>query len=105
MALRVNSHKYDDKRLGRWASQTFQDKDGIITRMVSVYVPIVTRKHGHKKVICQQQNALLKMGIVDQVIKVFWEDFWTQVDKWIEDGNQLIIGGDWNSNVTSPKFL
>ena len=27
------------------------------------------------------------------------------MDKWIEGGNQLIIGGDWNSNVTSSKFL
>ena len=26
MALRVNSQKYDDKRLGRWSSQTFQGK-------------------------------------------------------------------------------
>ena len=75
MVLRVNSHKYDDKQLGRWASQTFLGKNEIITRMFSVYVPIITSKHRLKKVICQQQNTLLKMGISEQVIKIFWGGF------------------------------
>ena len=105
MALRVQQQFYDSQRLGRWVAQSFQGKNGIITRMVSVYVPIVARTHGHKKVFCQQQKALLAMGITEPVIKIFWEDFWLQIDKWISDGEQLVIGGDWNNNVTSKQFL
>ena len=26
-------------------------------------------------------------------------DFWTDIDTWIEAGEKLIIGGDWNRNV------
>ena len=46
------------------------------------------------------------MGIKDNVLKVFWEDFWTDIDKWLEDGEQLvIISGDWNTDVTKDNFL
>ena len=62
MALRTHRAHYDDKRLGRWASQVVQGKHGVCTRIVAVYVPIWSNKHGHKKVAYQQQKALLKMG-------------------------------------------
>ena len=45
------------------------------------------------------------MKVKDHVMKVFWQDFWEQIDHWIEDGDQLIIGGDWNSNVSTYVFL
>ena len=105
MALRSGEALFDDKRLGRWASQVVQGKQGIKTRIVAVYVPIWVSKHGHKKVAHQQQKALLKMGITESVLTVFWNDFWTQVDKWLDDGEQLVIGGDWNIEVTKEKFL
>ena len=105
MALRAIAPMYDTRRLGRWASQAYQGKNGMVTRVVSVYVPIVARKHGHKKVFCQQQKALLHMGIKDNVITLFWNDFWTQIDKWLEKGEQLVIGGDWNCKVTDEKFI
>ena len=104
-ALRVMSSHFDDKRLGRWSSQLFEGKGGIKTRVVAVYVPVITSNHGHKKVACQQQRALLAMGIKENVIEVFWSDFWKQIDSWLEEGNQLIIGGDWNRNVTNKKWL
>ena len=53
IALRVTNYEQDERRIGRWCSQRIQGKDGIATRIVSVYVPIVARLHGHKKVYCQ----------------------------------------------------
>lgn len=88
--------------MGRWTSQVFQGKANLTTWVVLVYVPIVTKYHGHKKVFCQQQNALLKMKTPGQVINVFWKDFWAQIDEWLENGEQLVIGGDWNADVTKP---
>ena len=105
IALRISGSQYDDKRMGRWASQTIQGKKGITTRIVSVYVPILTSKYGHKKVACQQQRVLLSMGIKDNVMTVFWRDFWQQIDKWLAAGEQLVVGGDWNKDITSPAFL
>ena len=36
---------------------------------------------------------------------MFWADFWDQVDGWLQKGDQLVIGGDWNELVTDDKFL
>ena len=105
MALRSGKAEYDSLRLGRWSSQVFQGKHGVTTRVVSVYVPILVSTHGHKKVAVQQQKAFLAMGIKDNVITKFWSDLWKQIDGWLGKGEQLIIGGDWNTDVTKEKFL
>jgi len=63
------------------------------------------KTHGHKKVSCQQQRALLHMGVKSHYIKVFFEDFWKQIDVWLEQGDQLIIAGDWNNDIRKKKFL
>ena len=105
LALRASKPDNDDRYLGRWSSQVYQGKQGITTRLVAVYVPIVAKDHGCKKVFCQQQKALLQMRISGAVISTFWQDFWDQIDKWLEAGDQLIIGGDWNTQVTNPAFL
>ena len=105
ISMRVCETSYNKLKLGRWASQLIQGKAGLKTRVVAVYVPILVSQHGHKKVACQQWRVLLKMGIKDNVIEKYWSDFWLQVDKWIEAGEQLIIGGDWNRKVVNPKFL
>ena len=105
LAIRAGKSHYDESRLGRWASQIIQGKQGIRTRIVSVYVPIVVTLHGHRKVAVQQQRALLSMGIKEHVLSKFWSDFLSQIDLWLGKGGQLIIGGDWNTNVTTKKFL
>lgn len=105
MALRVNKYEYDKKRMGRWASHTVQGKQGLITRIFSVYVPNLMCKYGHKRVVCQQQRALLSMGITENVMTTFWIDFWEQIDAWIESGEQLVVARDWNQDITKQKFL
>ena len=45
------------------------------------------------------------MGEKRNVLEVFWEDFWRQIDEWIANGDQLIVCGDWNINVTKDSFL
>lgn len=105
LAVRAVKSHYDDLRLGRWSSIIIQGTQGIRTRIVSVYVPIVVTQHGHRKVAVQQQRALLSMGVKEHVLNKFWNDFWMQVDTWLDKGEQLIIGGDWNTNVVAPRFL
>lgn len=45
------------------------------------------------------------MGIKDNVLEVFWKVFWSEVDKWIEDGEQLVLEEDWTTDVTKGNFL
>ena len=38
-------------------------------------------------------------------METFWSNFWSCVDKWLSDGEQLLIGGDWNENVYNTSLL
>ena len=105
MSDRAGKPTYDARYLGRWTSQVYQGKQGVTLRFVSVYVPLVAKEHGNKKIFCQQQDALLQMKVSGAVLTTFWLDFWEQVDAWLENGDQLIIGGDWNEDTLSEKFL
>ena len=105
LALRALERQHDERQLGRWGSQKFQGKQGITIRFVSVYVPNVAQDHGKKRIFCQQQDVLLRLKIAGSVLTTFWKDFWNQVDEWLEQGEQLVIGGDWNERVTKDKFL
>jgi hypothetical protein len=105
LALRRFQSGEDAKQLGRWSWQRFQGKQGSTLRIVSVYFPSLNSGYGHKKVHCQQKKALLSLGDKNSVFAAFWRDFWNEVDTWLEDGDELVIGGDWNIDVTHKTFL
>jgi hypothetical protein len=105
LALRRFQCGEDSKHLGRWSWQRFQGKQGSTLRIVSVYFPSLNNAFGHKKVHCQQKKALLSLGDKSSVFSAFWRDFWKAVDTWLEEGDELVIGGDWNIDVTRPAFL
>ena len=105
ISLRIINYDQDIRRMGRWTSQLIQGKMGIKTRVVSVYVPRTSKDHTHQRIYCQQQAALLKLKVTGAVLTVFWEDFWEQIDKWRAQGDQLVIGGDWNEDIREEEFL
>ena len=104
VSRRVNNYDHDTRRMGRWSSQVVQGKEGKKLRVVSVYVPSPTKEYTNQKIFCQQQDALLKLGITGSVVTVFWNDWWEQIDKWRENGDTLVIGGDWNTDVREEAF-
>ena len=102
LSLRVQHCTFDDRYMGRWCSMPIQGKIGQIIRLVSVYVPHVptdSKTHGNKTVYEQQKAALLKLKSTKPVIEAFWTDFWRQIDTWLDQGEKLIISGDWNEDV------
>ena len=105
MALRVAKLEHDTKYLGRWCSMKIRGKHGTHLRIVSTYVPIVTKSHGNKTVHAQQHAALLRLKETKPVITTFWTDFWKQIDKWLADGEKLVINGDWNQHVQSDALV
>ena len=74
-------------------------------RIVSIYFAKKPQSYGDRKVYFQQQSALLKLGIAGDPETVFWEEFWAQNDKWLENGDQLVLCGDWSHDVEDPNFL
>ena len=39
------------------------------------------------------------MEVIQPVRVTFWKDFWEEIDAWMENGEQLVIGGDWNTYI------
>jgi hypothetical protein len=105
IAMRTINTGQDHRRLGRWTWTLVRGKNDRRTRIISVYVPCLAQKFGCRKVYCQQQKALLKSGLKSSVLETFWEDLWEKVDNWREQGDQIIIGGDWNTDVRDEKIL
>ena len=82
---------YNDGRLiGRWCSSTLRGSNNSITRIVTVYVPCNSKLHGCKTVFAQHQAALLRSKVGKGVVKRFWLDFWSEIDKWLEKGERLV---------------
>ena len=105
MALRWIETKYDKHNMGRWVSQLFRGKRNLKLRVVSVYFATAQKEHGRKKIYMQQKLALLKLHRKESVYEAFWHDFFLQVDEWRSNGEQLVIGGDWNMDVRKENFL
>ena len=104
MALRNMGIGQDSRKLGRWSWIRLRGKDGITLRVVLVYFPTVKKEIGKKKVYMQQKAALLQLNSKLTVFQAFWKDFWESVDAWLADGDQLVIGGDWNVDVRKEKM-
>ena len=107
MALRIKECTRDEYKLGRWTSTLLRGQQNCYLRLVSVYVPHEPKgkNHGNLTVYSQQQAALLKLKRVSSVMEAFWKDFWTEVDSWIENGEQILVGGDWNEDVYNEELV
>ena len=105
ISRRVHKYDHNNRQIGRWTSQLIKGKENLNTRVVSVYVPRPSKDYTRQRIFCQQQTALLKLGVSGTVLTIFWSDFWAQIDKWLEEGNSLIIGGDWNTDIRNKEFL
>ena len=105
MGLRFMGAGVDEKKLGRWSWMKFRGKNSMSIRVISVYVPNITLQTGSKKVYNQQKHALLAMGISQSVSTVFWSDFWKLIDEVLDNGENIIVAGDWNTDVRDERFL
>ena len=105
MAIQIMNTAQDPNKLGRWSSALYRGKDNIQLRVVSVYCVTKPQEYGERKAFIQQQNALLKLKIQGDPITNFWNDFWEDVDKWLDDGEQLVLCGDWNRDVREEAFV
>ena len=104
MALRVMESGQDTRKIGRWSWQLLRGKNNIKLRVISIYFPCTMFSDGFKTVVSQQQKALLQMKQTGSVWKNYWVDLWRFVDKCLEEGDQIIVGGDWNADVRQERF-
>ena len=105
LALQIMETGYDPLRLGRWSWILIRGKNNIKLRIVSVYRAKKPTEEGPRRAYAQQQQALLKLKIEQSPEEQFWTDLWDSITKWNDDGEQLILCGDWNQDVRQPAFL
>ena len=104
LSLQMIDSGKDPRRLGQWTWQLFKGKNNICLRIISVYFAKPS-DFGKRKAYFQQKEALQQSHIVEPPEEVFWIDLWKEVDQWSQQGDQIVIGRDWNVDVTREEFL
>ena len=91
----------DLKGLGRWTWMRFRGKNGVMLRVVAAYGP--HSNGGATSAVAQQRSALRKDDDQRHPIQALWEDLTAEAKGWKEQGDHLVIGGDWNQDVEKGR--
>ena len=103
MATRVLKAGKDRRNLGRWAWVLYQGKGETKLRVITVYRPNKPTG-GPTTVHAQQRRELLKQQIDTDPRELFWTDLRDEVEQWKNNGELLILGGDFNENTQSTTM-
>ena len=98
IVAKVNTCGYDTSGLGRWTWMLMRGKRDTITRIITAYCPCkpkITGTTGQHTVYAQHLRHTSK-----EPIKAFWDDLGKELDKWITQEEQIILCGDWNTQIT-----
>jgi hypothetical protein len=89
----------DPSGLARWAWHRYQGKDGIALRVVSAYRPNGPGTGGGYIVFAQHICHLSDNNNFRDPRSTFIEDLETQLQSWIEQGDQIVVGIDANDDL------
>ena len=93
----------DPTGLGHWCWARFQGQDGIILRCVSVYGPCKSN-NGDRSVWQQHIQFLNNNDDTRSPETAFLEDLEADLKAWLATGDQVIVGGDFNKELTCGPF-
>ena len=94
----------DPRKLGRWSWVRFRGKNNRHLRVATIYrpcVPVTSTNitKGAHTVHCQHVRALLKDNVPGQPRRIMMDDLHEEVVKWKEEGDSIIVMGDFNEDV------
>ena len=93
----------DETNLGRWCWARFRGKDQINLRVVSAYRP-VDNKTGPNSVWNQHRKYFNEVNDPRNPRAAFLEDFDAALTSWIATGDQVLVSGDFNDDISSRKI-
>ena len=101
MVTKIHSRGFDTSGLGRWCWFKIQGKHNVTIRLVTAYRPCASssRQTGLTTVYAQQLRSLS-----DDPLKCFWRDLKRDLMKWKQEGDHLIVSGDWNQDITGEHI-
>ena len=98
MAQRYKGSGYDESGVGRWSWIVVSGKQNCVTRFVTVYAP---QKSGTGlNTVYEQQLSYFNHNPIQQ----FWNDLARAISSWQSSGEQLILMGDWNEEITGENL-
>ena len=86
------------RNLGRWSWLSWQGKNNIRTRNILTYCPIEIASAGGA--YSQELEVLAILKVQNNPRPQFWIDLNKGISKWIHQGEQIILMGDWNSEAS-----
>ena len=98
-AHRVVTSGQDSTGLGRWTWTKYRGQHNVILRVVSAYRPVLNKTGALG--VYNQHRRLLYDNDDDRCPRLAMiEDLCAEVLRWMEEGDQILLGMDINDNVT-----
>ena len=97
---------HDPSNLGRWSWCRFQGSDGIIVRVISIYIPcknLDPRQTG--SVYAQHRRYYMKKNIESCPIENLKSEILREIDVWMRSGEKIVICGDFNEHINRSTFI
>jgi hypothetical protein len=102
LSYRVIKSGVDSSGLGCWSWIRFQGKQGITLQAVTVYRPVVS--FGATSVYQQHSRYIHDKDLTGCPRDLFFTDLDKAITTWIDEGDQLIVQGDFNEDVRSSRI-
>ena len=94
----------DPTGLGRWCSSLFQGKNHTLFRLIQVYRPCKPNPNSNNGTYQQHSRFFLQKQITTCPRTQFLTDLYSFLSTCINNGEQIIVMGDFNEDVTSPPI-
>jgi endonuclease/exonuclease/phosphatase family metal-dependent hydrolase len=99
---RIQESGSDQHKLGRWTWFKLQGQQGMQLRIVMVYRPVYSV--GMLSTYQQQKQYLLSNDIDTCPRQMFFHHLQEELQKWYDDGERIIIMGDFNEDIRSKNI-
>ena len=101
---RFTQKGWDKRNMGRWVWSRLRGKRNTHVRIVTVYCPTKNYREGSTSVYSQQRRILMDEDIEECPIKLFYKDLWEEVEEWVNAGDRIILGGDFNIDTKGESL-
>ena len=102
-AHRSDTHGEDLTGLGRWCWTRLRGKRGLHTRIITAYRPTQPSSTSDDALTVYAQHELYFRGTRNPR-DAFFEDLTGIIHRWMEEGDQVILGGDFNDDTRSDDI-
>ena len=103
-AYRVIRSGADETGLGRWAWCLLRGRNSIQLRVIAAYRPVLSQQ-GATTVWNQQHTYFLEKGEEKCPRLLFNEHLTTAIKSWIDNGEQIVLGIDYNDKLDGKSDL